>query len=169
MLEEKIKIVKDYVGIDVGAGIAYHSYSLKNNYTIVSSTTAFPDTIFGAQDTIHQFSKNKLRTASIQVPVLLCFNTSLDPEKAFHVGAGFVAGWRYGSITKQKYEFEGAEVRSRAKEDFNVVPFTLDLTARIGYRNFTLIACYGLTPLFEDGKGPEVYPVTLGLSIVPFS
>ncbi|MGB0423490.1 MAG: outer membrane beta-barrel protein, partial [Flavobacteriales bacterium] len=169
-----IRLVKDYVGITTGLGITYNSYGLDDNVRVISnsdSTYGFmadrnlPDSLGG----FTSFTKNKLRTTYVRVPLLLEFNTSLDPKRTVHVAAGVTGGVRIGSINKIKYEEDGKNVKQRTKDDFNFSPFTLDASVRIGYKNFTLFANYGLTPLFEDGKGAEVYPLTVGLTLIPWS
>jgi hypothetical protein len=119
-------------------------------------------------DSLNTFDKNKLRTTYIKVPVMLEFNTSEDPKRSFHIAAGVIGGVRIGSITKQEYKVDDAKHKNRVKDDFNFSPITLDAAFRIGYGNLTLFANYGLTPLFEKDKGPEVYPVTVGLAILPW-
>jgi len=166
--EQKIKLAGDYVGLLTGAGLTYNSYGFRNEVTVISNTKAFPDTTFGVIDTIQQFSKSKLRATYVHVPLLLEFNTNMDPKRNFHIACGVIGGWKIGSIAKQHFESDGGNYRVRNQRDFNLTPFTLDLTARVGYKQFTLFATYGLTPLFRSGKGPEVYPVTVGLNVVPW-
>lgn len=170
VLEQKIPIYRNHVGILVGLGLTYNSYGLRNNVRIESNSTANPDTIFAysVPDSIASFNKNKLRATYLHVPLMLELNTSENPDKTFHLAMGVIGGVKIGSITKQEWNFEGDEITERRKQDFNMTPLTLDASARIGYRNFTLFASYGLTPLFKKGNGPEVYPVTVGLSVVPF-
>jgi hypothetical protein len=167
IFEEKIRIYKDYVGIIIGAGLTYNSYGLKNNVDI-STLDSSATYALNVDNTIRDYSKNKFRASYIHVPLMLEFNTSQDNDKSFHIAAGAIGGWRMGSITKQKWENENDKYQSRRKSDFNLAPFTLDATARVGYKNFTVFATYGLTSLFQKDKGPEVYPVTVGLQIVPF-
>lgn len=166
LYEQKIRIVKDYVGIITGVGLTYNSYGLKNNVAIQSNSDStyavnIPDSLF-------TFDKNKIRTTYVKVPLMLEFNTSSDPSRTFHIAAGVVGGVRIGSITKQEYKIDDEKHKDRVKDDFNFSPLTLDAAVRIGYGNLTLFANYGLTPLFEDNKGPEVYPVTVGISILPW-
>lgn len=167
IIEEKIRFYKDYVGLIVGAGLTYNSYGLKNNVLLETKDSTATYAI-AVPDTLMNYSKNKLRASYINVPVMLEFNTSEDNEKCFHIAAGVIGGWKMGSITKQKWEKGDEKDQLRKKADYNLAPFTLDATARVGYRNFTLFATYGLTSLFEKNKGPEVYPVTVGLQIIPF-
>ncbi len=167
IFEEKIRFYKDYVGLIVGAGLTYNSYGLKNNVRLETRDSSATYAI-AVPDTLMNYSKNKLRASYINVPVMLEFNTSDDNEKSFHIAAGVIGGWKMGSITKQKWEKGDEKNQLRTKADYNLAPFTLDATARIGYRNFTVFATYGLTSLFEKNKGPEVYPMTVGLQILPF-
>lgn len=166
LYEQKIRIVKDYVGIITGVGLTYNSYGLKNNVSVLSnSDSTYAVTV---PDSLYTFDKNKLRTTYIKVPVMLEFNTSVDPKRSFHIAAGVIGGVRIGSITKQEYKIDDSKNKDRVKDDFNFSPITLDAAVRIGYGNLTLFANYGLTPLFEDNKGPEVYPFTVGISILPW-
>jgi Outer membrane protein beta-barrel domain len=167
LFEEKIRIYKDYVGIIIGAGLTYNSYGLKNNVD-VSTRDSSGTYAWVVPDTIRDYSKNKLRASYVNVPLMLEFNTSDDNEKSFHLAAGVIGGWKMGSIIKQKWEDDNERNELRRKADFNMTPFTLDATARVGYKNLTVFATYGLTPLFKKDKGPEVYPVTVGIQLVPF-
>lgn len=164
LLEQKIRIAKDYAGIITGVSLVYNSYSFNKNVAMFSNA----DSTFAVLDTVSQYSKNKLRATYLQVPLMLEFNTSNDPERTFHIAAGIIGGWKIGSQYKQKFDTDGKEYKVKVSDDFNLSPLTLDATARIGYRNLTLFATYGLTSLFKEDKGPEVYPVTVGLSLVPF-
>ncbi len=165
LFEEKIRLYKDYVGIIVGAGLTYNSYGLKNNVNI---TTKDSTAIYAVKDTVTDYSKNKLRASYVNVPLILEFNTSSDNNRSFHIGAGVIGGWKMGSLVKQKWEDGDDKNQNRRKSDYNLSPFTLDATARVGYKNLTVFATYGLTPLFKKNKGPEVYPMTVGIQIVPF-
>ena len=174
LIDAKIRLVKDYVGVYTGLGLTYNSYGLKENVRLMANNDSTYANIIPTDraDSLGgyiPFTKNKLRASYLRIPLMLEFNTSLDPERTFHVSAGVIGGWNMGTINKVKYEEDGNDVKNRSKGDYNLTPFILDASVRVGYRNFTLFANYGLTPLFEDGKGPEVYPLTVGLSVVPFN
>jgi hypothetical protein len=170
IFETKIRIVKDYVSIVTGLGLTYNSYTFGDTVNIVTNEiVGLPgDSTFADVGDYHNFDKNKFRASYLKIPLMLEFNTSLDPERTFHVAGGVIGGWNMGTIKKQKYENEGAKVKNREKGDFNLTPFTLDAAVRVGYRNYTLFANYGLTPFFEDGKGPELHNLTVGLALVPW-
>jgi hypothetical protein len=96
---------------------------------------------------------------------MLEFNTSEDPERSFHIAAGVVGNWNFSNVYKRKYEDAGESHKDRTKGDYHVRDLSADAVVRVGYGDFTLFAQYGLQNLFEDNKGPEVVPVTLGLAL----
>ena len=160
--EQKIRLAKDYVGLVTGVGINFSKFGFRDSVQLGSTA----DTTFGAFTSEQTFRTNKLRTTSITVPLLLEFNTSKNHRKSFHLAAGVTGSWMISSIYKQKYEEDGKIVKGKLREDFNLNRLNVDASARIGYGNFTLFANYALTPLFEDGNGPELYPLTVGLQLV---
>lgn len=167
LIEQKIRLYKDYVGIMVGAGITYNSYGLRNNVKVVN-TDSTGTTGIEIDPQLQDFTKNTLRVTYLNVPVMLEFNTSDQLSKSFHVSAGVTTGLKLGSLTRQKWENGDDKYNERVKGDFNFSPFTLDASVRIGYGNFTVFANYGLTPLFTKNDGPEVYPVSVGIQVAPF-
>jgi len=166
VVEGKIRFVKDYVGLIVGAGLQYNSYGFKNNVNLVANA----DTTYGIliPDSVVSYTKNKLRASYLTVPLILEFNTSDDNQKCVHLGVGAVGGLRLGSITKNRYEMDNREHKDRVKSDYNLSDWKLDLTARVGYRNFTVFANYGLLSLFDKNEGPEVYTMSAGIALVPW-
>ncbi len=163
-LEERIRLYKDYVGLTTGAGFTWNSFTFTDNTRLITNS----DSTYGVIDSIPEYDKNKLRVTYLNVPLLLQFNTNTDPERNFHLSVGVIGGLRIGSRTKQTYEFNGENNRSTVVDDFNLRPVTVDATARIGYRNFVLWANYSLIPMFREDKGPTVYPVSVGVSFIPF-
>lgn len=160
--EQKIRLAKDYVGIITGVGLNFRKFGFRDSVQLTSTA----DTTMGMFNSDVTFRTNKLRTTSVTVPLLLEFNTNKDHRKSFHLAAGVTGSWILASAYKQKYDEDGKTVKGKLREDFNINRLSLDATARIGYGNFTLFANYALTPFFEDGKGPELYPLTVGLQLV---
>lgn len=163
-IEQKLRLFKDYVGINTGAGIQWNSYQLANDYSLSSTK----DTLFAVIDSSINLKKNKFRTTWLNVPLLLEFNTSKEQKHNVHLAAGVVGGLHIGTMYKQKFTSDGVSSRYKTKNDFNVAPYKLEAMVRLGYGSFNLFASYQLTELFDKGKGPELYPFTLGLTLVSF-
>ena len=100
---------------------------------------------------------------------MLELNTSKRDSRNFHIAFGVIGGLKLGSSTKQIFTTNNHTYETIRRDDYNLFPFKLDATVRIGYGDFTLFGTYSLTPLFEYGKGPELYPFTVGLRICPFN
>ena len=167
LLEAKARIYHDYIGLYTGFAVSYNSYGLLNNISVdvndKSETSALP-----IDPEVRQFYKNKLRTTTLQVPVMLEFNTKKDNRKNFHFAIGALGGWVSSVITKQKWETERGKFTERRKDDFKVTPYTLDLAIRFGYRKTALFFTYALTPLFKANEGLPVYPISFGVQLLQF-
>lgn len=167
MIERQLNLFKNNVKIVTGFGFDYHSYDL------AKKTTLNPDSsyTFGTIDSTNTLSykKNRLRNTYIQVPLLLEFNTSNDPEKTFHIAFGVIGQFLISSRTKQVLENERFEYTKVRKDGYNMNPFSAKAHVNLGYRGWTFFGEYNLTPLFQSGKGPELYPFTAGIRLVPFT
>lgn len=167
IFENQIKIVRNNFKIVTGFGFDYHLYELANK-TSLNADSSFT---WGSIDSTNQYSykKNKLRCTYIQVPLLLEFNTSNDPDKTFHIAFGVIGQFLISSRTKQVLE-EGRDKTTNVRKDsYNMSPFAAKAHVNVGYRGWTFFGEYSLTPLFQSGKGPELYPFTAGIRVVPFS
>jgi hypothetical protein len=162
--EQKFRFVKDYVGLTTGAGLQWNNYRLKNDYTLANVN----DSLIAFKDSSLNLNKNKFRTTWINIPLLLEFNTSPHREKSFHIAAGVVGGLNVESMYKQKYKQDGERFKHSSKNDFNVDPIRIEGMVRLGYGSFNMFATVQLNELFEEGTGPEIYPFTVGLTLVAF-
>jgi len=170
LIERHFNLVKNNVKLVTGFGFDYHSYALANK-TILNADSSFT---WGTIDSTNRYNykKNKLRNTYIQVPLLVEFNTSNNPEKTFHVAFGVVGEFLISSRTKQEVLELGKtrrEVTLERKDSYNMNPFAAKAHVNLGYKGFTVFGEYNLTPLFQSGKGPELYPFTLGIRLVPFA
>ncbi len=166
IIERHFNIHKNYVKIVTGMGFDYHIYALANRVNLN------PDTSFtwGVRDSSGaNFLKNRMRCTYLQVPLLLEFNTSSNPDKTFHIACGVIGEYLIASRTKQVLEINKTEFKRVNKDNYNLTPFALKAHVNAGYGGWTLFAEYNLTPLFDHGKGPELYPFNAGIRIIPFT
>jgi hypothetical protein len=168
LIEQKFRIYHDYVGIYTGFAVAFNSYGLARNSDIVVNKDGNGISAIEITDETRNYTKNKLRTTILQVPLMLEFNSRKDIKKNLHFAAGVIGGWVTSTITKQKWENDAGKFTARRKEDFLISPYTLDLSARIGYKKSAIFFTYGLTPLFEKNQGQRVYPITFGVQLSQF-
>jgi hypothetical protein len=163
-LEKNFKIVRHNVGLVTGMGLSYARYHFNERQNMLTST---PDSVFMTPLTVYS-RKHFLSTTHLTVPLLLEFNTHKNPKKSFHLATGVIGGYRIGSRNVQVTGEDGRRGRSVVKDDFNLNPFRLDATVRLGYGNINLFATYGISSFFQANRGPELIPVSVGITLLGF-
>jgi hypothetical protein len=158
--QKSFNIYNDQVGFVTGLGVELNNYRLADDNTLTHDPTLgyYADTI--------DFKKNNLFASYLNVPLLFEFQVPVSGDHdAIHFTFGAIAGIRIGAHTKQVY-FDGSKkVKDKVNDDFHLSTFRYGVTARIGYEDIHLFANYSLSSLFEQGEGPELYPITVGLSL----
>ena len=157
--EKRFPIIKEHVGLTTGLGFQFSFYELKNNVDI----TVTSDSTFGALNLINDFGTNRLQLFYLQVPLLLEFNTSKNPDKNWHLSFGVTGAFKIGASYLRKWKNDGEKYKDKMRSNFNMNPFQAYGTAIIGYGNYSAFIHYGLTSLFEKGKGPAFSPVNVGV------
>jgi len=158
-----------HLSVGIGAGIGTDNINFDKTYVgikDVTSTLQFQD----QSDTNH-FKKNKLVTAILEAPVELRFSSNPStPNKTFKIALGIKAGVLLNAHIKQKIlpNASGTTLidyteKQASKHFFNSSRFVA--TARIGYGVFGLFGAYQLNTLFKEGRGPDVRPYTIGLTL----
>jgi len=105
--------------------------------------------------------KSKLSVSYLTAPLILEIATPLKlNHQRLTIAGGVIGGINIGAHTKIKYK--GSKDKERG--NFNINPFKYELTGRLGLGEFCLFANYSMTPLFKNGKGPELYPLVIGIS-----
>lgn len=156
--ELKVKILKDYIGIYTGLGLQFNSYRLRQDVTL-----KFNGEVTHFADTARSFTRNTLQMYYVRVPLMLEFNTSSNPLKTIHLSAGVVGGFRLASTYLQNYREGRMDYKTSTSGVKNLNLFTGELMVRAGYSHFVMYASYGLTPIFAQSEGPEIYPINVGL------
>ncbi len=181
-MERKFEFGSHHVGLLTGLGWEFTNYHLKNNVLLAYNA----DSVYGIPVEAPEFRKNKLRQMGVRVPLMLEFNTKRAPlptredlaagkksgfnrKGNFHLAAGVVGSWYFDTMYKQKYRLEGEDRKDRDKGDYLLLPYRAAASVRVGYGALNLFAEYALTPLFREGKGPELTPFNVGLTIVGFN
>jgi hypothetical protein len=162
LMEKDFHLYHNYINLVTGLGFEFDHYSLQKNVSLrfdsryTTATNSSPI----------NYRKNNLNESLLTLPLMLEFNTSSNANKSVHFAIGMIGGWKIGAKTRQKYmDPEGRTIRVVRSNDYNLNPFRYSLTARAGFRNFTLFANYGLSDFFRAGKGPKLYPVSAGINI----
>lgn len=181
-MEQKFEFGSHHVGLMTGLGWEFTSYHLENNVFLAYDA----DSIYGVPVDSPEYSKNKLRQMGFRVPLMFEFNTKraplpteaellagnvkdFDRKGNFHIAVGVVGSWYFDTMYKQKYRTDGDNRKDRSKGDYQLLPYRAAASVRLGYGGLNLFAEYALTPFVREGKGPELSPLNVGLTIIGFN
>ena len=77
-------------------------------------------------------------------------------------------GYRIGSHTKQKFVQDGNTEKTKQFDDFYLNAFRYGARFAIGYRKWNVFADYSISEMFRNDKGPQLNPVSIGISVLAF-
>lgn len=180
-MEQKIEFGSHHAGLYTGLGLEFVSYKLSENVGLMYNG----DSTWAVPIETPEFRKNKLRQIGVRIPVMFEFNTkgaplpttpeewatrkNFDRKHNFHIAAGVIGSYYFDTMYKQKYR-EGGELKKYSmKAGYNLLPYRLAASVRMGYGALNLFAEYALTPMFEDGTAPVLNPLTVGITLVGFN
>jgi hypothetical protein len=116
------------------------------------------------------YKNNKMTAIYADIPIEFRFRTK---NNGFKVGLGFKGGILVTSYTK----YNGTEywntlitdnkVKVKNYKVPNIEKFRYGATLRIGWRWVTAFAFYQISDLFKKDLGPEMYPISVGITISP--
>lgn len=144
--------------VALGYGLGFSSQNVHSN--------AFPTTVDGYTymspfPSSVSYDLNKLSCNFIDAAFELRFRTNENEEhKHFKVSAGMKVGYLVQSHTK----YEDSEGKFKTYDIKNLNDFQYGLIGRIGYGKWGVSGYYSFVNLFKDKKGPELVPVSIGIS-----
>lgn len=161
VLEFKVPIFKQYIGLTTGLGLNFKTIAFRNDYVLAHTN----DSIYAFVDLTQTYRKNTLNASYITVPLLLDIATKKHQRNSFYIAAGVVGGMRIGSYTMRTGKYaNGDHFQNTIRSKYNLAPFTLEATARIGYGAWGIYGSYQLTSLFKKGNTVTVMPISAGLT-----
>jgi hypothetical protein len=162
-LEYNILLNDNSIGLVTGMGFSMNNYRFDNDLTIAKGTNGNVEPRYATEE--EKMEKSKLTVSYLTVPLLLEFQIPVNGRSnRLFISAGLIGGINLGSHTKIKYD----DSKEKERGSFNINPFKCSATVRAGLKDLSLYASYGLTPLFKEDKGPELFPFSIGISLINF-
>ena len=185
-LEKNIPLNKaNTVGFVTGMGLSLKDYRFTNPvYLYPNDNTLSGYYIHGTS-----VRKSKLSVAYLTVPLLLEFQSNeYKRSRRFFISLGVIGNLMLRSHSKiyfntanQHYYLKdpatgtlqpevfttpntGSRNIQKRVGGFYLNPFRVDATLRMGFSWLSLYATYGLTPMFQSARGPELHQWSLGIS-----
>ncbi len=159
---------KNNIGLVTGLGWTFYNYRTDSQY-IIEKDNVTGNTI-GRYETDKNVKKNKITASFINIPLLLEFQipAGQDHNNRFFLSAGGYCGFKLGSHTKVVYGSGSDKNKDKNRGDINMRPFQYGAMVRVGYRFIKLYGTYNFSTFYADNKGPELYPYTIGLTLINF-
>jgi hypothetical protein len=152
-----------------GIGISSHNvhsngeivYQLNSAGQSYTALVPFPDG--------YNYKKNKLAVNYLEVPLELRFRTKYKRDETpyklrFRCYPGFKAGYLLSSHRKLKDD----NTKIKVYNVENLMQYRYGPTLRFTFHRVSLYGFYSLTPLFNSGRGEDMYQYSLGLSLMFF-
>lgn len=177
-----VALFYDYVmgksNFSVAGGLGFNSHNIHSEAFPVTYSTTDGNT-FTHMDTAffggREVGVNKISTNFIDIPFEVRFRSKPHRNgKRIAAAVGFKMGFLVQShtktVTEEDYIVDGVNIGEKFKsyDIENLTFFRYGLTARVGYANFYLNFFYSLTPLFQNGRGTEATPISIGIGVSPF-
>jgi hypothetical protein len=158
-----INLVNNKFGLVTGLGLEFNFYRFDSDNSIQKDV----DGVIINQDLPETWNveKSKFSTTYATLPILFEVHTSSDQNRGMVFAAGVIGGAKLGSNTKVVYKESGDKKKDKVRNDYSLNPFRYGITARLGVGDWLVYGTYYVTMLFEKGKGPELYPISVGLAL----
>jgi len=147
----------------IGLGITIHN--LYWNYRYQGDSLDFQ--FVKIEDTL-SYKRSKLTMPYLEIPVEFRFKS----ESKVSVGVGFKVGYMVYGHAKwvgDDYLFHSDNtLKASFKGIRNIEKFAYGPTLRVGYKWFNVTGYYSISSVFQKGKGPDMYPISVGFVLMPF-
>ena len=164
--------ITKHFGFVSSVGFTLNSYRFNNNNSITKGSNGIV-LHGGATGVIVPlyplpgivYKKSVFRTAYVNIPVMLELQIPANGSynKTVNISGGVVGAVKLWSKTKVVWNDNGKR-KAKDNSDFNLNLLRWGTTARIGYDNFQVYGTTYFTPMFQKGKGPELYPFEVGVA-----
>ncbi|MFP4023605.1 MAG: outer membrane beta-barrel protein [Thiohalospira sp.] len=158
-----INLANNQFGLVTGLGLEFNYYRFDRDNSIQKDI----DGVIVNQDlpVTWNVEKSKLSTTYATLPILIEVHTSSSQHKGIVFAAGVIGGAKLGSNTKVVYKENSDRKKDKVRNDYSLNPFRYGVTARLGVGDWLVYGTYYISPLFEKDKGPELYPISVGLAL----
>jgi hypothetical protein len=147
----------------IGLGITVHNLYWNYMYKGSSDSLQFvqiPDSL--------NYKRSKLTLPYFEIPIEFRYCS----KSKIAVAVGFKVGYMVYGHSKwvgDDYLFNtGNTLKASFKDIKNIEKFAYGPTVRLGFKWFHVNAYYSLASIFQKGKGPDVYPISVGFLLMPF-
>jgi len=154
--------VKKNSPFSFGIGVGVTSHNLFSN-ALFYIGEGYTTRVKAIDETI-EYSRNKISFTNINIPLEFRY----FHKSGFKISAGIRVGLMADVHTKYygrdlNGKDESVKIKNKKIPNYTKVP--VEVMFRTGWKYFGVNASYMITKLFENEKGPQMYPFNVGISI----
>ncbi len=145
-----------YIKLNFHGGLQWHNFAMADSrYQVVKGvqTVEFID-----RNDVNP-RRSKINATYLNLSFIPVFQTG-KKSSSLRFGIGPYAGYRIGSKSKFKYENRGKDV---ARNNLYLNNWKYGLRAQLGWKGVDLFATYDISPLYIEGRGPELNTFSFGI------
>jgi Outer membrane protein beta-barrel domain len=152
ILMQRLNLIKQVINLKYGVGIELYNFRYDEDIRF----TKKPAGVY--LDNAINYSKNKLATDYVTVPVMLNFNFTpkKDPGKSFGLSAGVSGGYLYSSRQKHR---SGETGKEKTKGNLGINDFKLAYIAEVHLGPVKLYGSLAQKSMFKKGLNQTPYAV----------
>ena len=160
----------------LGIGLSFTANNLYSDalpkYLVDSSSNSFTNfiNIKDISPNANHFSINKMTFNYAGIPIEL--RLRLGKDELWKISAGFEVGYMISSYIKyvgdDVFHKNDNHIKFKFYHIQNAMKLRYGLSFRLGYNRYQLRAFYPLTKNFIENKGPQLYPIEIGFSLMVF-
>ncbi|NCC72600.1 MAG: PorT family protein [Sphingobacteriia bacterium] len=152
----------------IGGGIASHNF-YSNSFTVVDENGVTSlKRIKSLYPSVSNYDRNKISFTYFDIPMEFRLRTNENIRAAI--------GFKFGFLLESHSKYRGDDylyntnnqLFVKFKDVENIQDLRYGLTARFGWKFINLTGFYSFSNIFEEDKGPEIYPFSVGISLMPF-
>lgn len=172
------------IGLVTGIGYSIHNYRFTKSFTVMQDSNYF----VGSYNRDINVRKSKIVTNFITIPVLFEFQDKHPNPRTkyrWHVNVGAIFGVRVHAHQKTYFNEQNKDYnlvhavngdivatatspsypKVKVHDNFYMRPFKVDASLRVGWGWINLYANVSLIEMFNSGKGPKLYPFSVGIML----
>ncbi|TAD86121.1 MAG: hypothetical protein EAY75_09390 [Bacteroidetes bacterium] len=142
------------LNLSYGLMIETNNFRYENNISHIKGNRPYVQ-----RDNI-SFSKNKLATSYLTLPVMLGYSSKPGKSNSFHIAGGVSMGYLYSSRNKQISESRGKE---KIKGDFDLESFKFQYVGEVGVGPVKLYTSIAPKSMYQ--RGLDMRPFNIGIRL----
>ena len=146
-----------YSPFAIAIGVSYAVEHVQNNGVFVYSNNFSTTSIASLQV---PFASNRLTSEWFDIPLELRLRTKGRGPFRLYIGA------KAGVNITNYHQFIDHDTKTRDYKIRNLNVYRYGVYARLGYAMLNLYSYYSLSDMFERGSGPQLAPISVGVSFL---